>query len=384
MKQVYLDNSATTPVRKEVVDAMLPYFSDIFGNASSIHSFGQKAKRALESARRIVADAIGAHAEEILFTSGGTEDDNLAINGIAHAYREKGKHIITSSIEHHAILKCCDYLGKEGYYVTYLAVDKYGLVNPESVKRNIRKDTILVSIMFANNEVGTIQPIKEIGKITKEKGIPFHTDAVQAVGKIPINVDDLNVDVLSISGHKIFGPKGIGALYLRKGIKITPMMLGGHHEMNHRAGTENVPGIVGLAKAIELANRELGDTAQKMISLRDMLENGIKEKIDHVTVNGHPEKRLPNILNMSFQAVSGEALLLALDTKGIAVSTGSACTSGTLDPSHVLTAMGVSPHLAEGSLRFSFGRINNERDVRYVLEVLPEVVSKLRLLSPVY
>lgn len=384
MKQVYLDYCATAPVREQVIETMLPYFSNIFANASSLHTLGQKARKAVEDARISIANVIGADPEEVYFTSGGTEDDNLAIKGIAYTYLEKGKHIITSSIEHPAVLNCCRYLEDEGYEVTYVPVGRHGLISPESIRDALTPQTILVSIMLANNEVGTIQPIKEIGKITKERGIPLHTDAVQAVGKIPIKIDKLNVDLLSISGHKIYGPKGVGALYIRKGLPITPLMHGGHHEMDFRAGTENVAGIVGLAKAFELANKEREDFTHRMKYLRDILENGIKEKIEDVYLNGHPEKRLPNILNISFRGVEGKSLLFALDAKGIAVSTGSACSSGTLDPSHVLVAMGVPYELAQGSIRFSFGHLNNEHDVRYVLEVLSEVVKQLRKMSPLY
>lgn len=384
LKRVYLDYSATTPVREEVLEAMLPYFSNIFGNPSSIHMYGQKARKGVEDARMRVAKIIDADPKEVYFTSGGTEADNFAVKGLAYAQRSKGNHIVVSSIEHHAVLKCCRYLEKEGYQVTYLPVDGHGLIDPESAKDALRAETILVSIMLANNEVGTIQPIAEIGKITRERGVPLHTDAVQAVGKIPVKVDDLNVDLLSISGHKIYGPKGIGALYVRRGIHITPLIHGGHHEMKRRAGTENVAEIVGLVKAMELAEGEREDFACKMKGLRDTLENGIDEKIEDVQLNGHPQARLPNISNMSFKFIEGESLLLALDMRGIAASTGSACTSGTLEPSHVLTAMGVAPEIAQGSLRFSLGRFTDEHDIDFVLEVLPEVVDKLRQMSPLY
>ncbi len=384
MKSVYLDHSATTPVRTEVLEAMLPYLKDTFGNPSSIHMSGQKARKAIEDARSQVAQLIGADRKEVFFTSGGTESDNMAIKGTAMANEAKGKHIITSPIEHPAIINPCHYLEKQGFKITYLSVDKYGLVNPQDVKDAIKPDTILVSIMLANNEIGTIQPIAEIGKIVRKKGIPFHTDAVQAMGKIPVNVNKLNVDLLTISAHKIYGPKGIGALYIRKGTKVTPLMHGGHHEYMRRAGTENVAGIVGLAKALELACTEMPEVSSKLKELRDRLENGLKQRIKDVQVNGHPEKRLSNMLNMIFKFVEGESMLLALDMKGIAVSTGSACSSGSLEPSHVLTAIGVPHEIAQGSLRFSLGRMNTEKDIDYVIETLPEIVQKLRDMSPLY
>jgi len=384
MKQVYLDHGATTPIREEVTEALLPYFSDAFGNASSIHTFGQRARKAMEDARRRVAHIMGAGPEEIIFTSGGTESDNLAIKGIAYASQGKGKHIVTSSIEHPAVLNCCQQLEREGYEVTYLPVDKFGLVNPDSVSDALKPETVLVSMMLANNEVGTIQPIKEIGEITKTRSIPFHTDAIQAVGKIPIIVDDLNVDLLSISGHKIYGPKGVGVLYTRKGTPIVPLMHGGSHEMGYRPGTENVADIVGLAKAMELADQEREDFSRRMNNLRSMLEKGIQEKIEEVQFNGHPEKRLPNMSNVSFKFIDGESLLLSLDMEGIAVSTGSACSSESEDSSHVLLAMGTAPDVARGSLRFSLGRLNDADDISYVLDVLPKAVATLRERSPLY
>ena len=384
MKSVYLDHSATTPIREEVLKAMTPYFSDAFGNASSIHTPGQRARQALENARKGVAGIIGADSREVIFTSGGTETDNLAIKGIAYAKQGKGKHIVTTSIEHPAVLNSCHYLEEEGYEVTFLPVDEQGLVDLDSVKEALKPETVLVSIMLANNEVGTIQPIKEIGEITKARGIPFHTDAVQAVGKIPVRVDDLNVDMLSISGHKIYGPKGVGALYVREGTSIVPLAHGGHHEMGYRPGTENVAAMVGLAKAMDLAEQEREDFFEEMNKLRSMLRKGIIEKVEDVQFNGHPEKGLPNILNVSFKFIEGESLLLSLDTKGIAVSTGSACSSGSPESSHVLTAMGPSPEEAMGNLRISLGRLNDVDDITYVLEVLPDVVSKLREISPIY
>lgn len=384
MKRVYLDHNATTPTHPEVVKAMLPYFEEVFGNASSIHQFGQQARKAIDEAREKVAEFIGAKPEEIVFTSGGTESNNLAIKGILYANESKGKHIITSSIEHHSVLNPCKYLEKKGFKVTYLPVDKYGVIEPEGVKEAISNETILISIMHANNEVGTIESITEIGTIAKEKEIHFYTDAVQSVGKIPVNVNELNVDLLSLSGHKIYGPKGIGALYIRKGTRIQPLIHGGHHEKNRRAGTENVPAIVGLGKAIEIVNETMETGLIHLTNLRNKLCRGIGEKIDHVQLNGHPGKRLPNTLNMSFEFVEGESIILNLDMKGVAVSSGSACTSGSLEPSHVLKAMGVEPAIAQGSIRFSLGKDNTEGDIDYVLEILPEIISRLRAMSPLY
>jgi len=381
MKSVYLDHSATTPVRKEVLEAMMPYLSLEFGNASSIHTPGRNARKAVENARRSIASILRARPSEVIFTSGGTEADNLAIRGIAYAEREKGRHIITSSVEHAAVMNCCRALEKEGFEVTYLPVDDHGRVSPEDVNDAIRKDTILVTIMLANNEVGTIQPIERIGELTMERGIPFHTDAVQAAGKLPLHVGRLNVDALSLSGHKIHGPKGIGALYLEEGLSLTPLFYGGRHEFGYRPGTEDVASIVGMAKAMDLANQEQDTFAQEMRSLQSSLAKGIKDRIDHVLFNGEPETGLPNILNMSFRDVDGEALLLALDTKGIFVSTGSACSSGSPEPSHVLAAMGRDPRWSQGSLRFSLGRLNVKEDIDYVLEVLPEAVKRMREVS---
>jgi cysteine desulfurase len=373
---------------------MLPYYKEIFGNASSIHQFGQKARKAIDDAREITAESIGAKPEEIVFTSGGTEADNFAIKGICYANKTNEKHIITSSIEHHAVLNPCKYLEEKGFNVTYLPVDKYGLVDPDKVKEAIRKETVLVTIIHANNEVGTIEPIAEIGKIIQgansrrsavNKGrIYFHTDAVQSVGKIPVNVNELNVDLLSLSGHKIYGPKGIGVLYIRKGTRIEPLIRGGHHERNRRAGTENVPAIAGLGKAIEIAKETMEKESIRLTGLWNRLYNGFNEKIDHVSLNGHPGKRLSNTLNMSFEFVEGESIILNLDMKGIAVSSGSACTSGALEPSHVLRAMGVAPAIAQGSIRFSLGKDNTEKDIDYVVEVLPEIISRLRMMSPLY
>jgi len=384
MKRVYLDHNATTPTHPEVVKAILPYYKEVFGNASSVHQFGQQARKAIDEAREKIANFIGASPEEIVFTSGGTEANNLALKGVAYANERKGKHIITSSMEHHAVLNPCKYLEKKGFKVTYLPVDKYGLVDPEKVRRAVTKETILISIIHANNEVGTIEPVAEIGKIAKEIGIYFYTDAVQTVGKIPVNVNELNIDLLSLSGHKIYGPKGIGVLYIRKGTRIQPLIQGGHHELNRRAGTENVPAIVGLGKAIEIAKATMEKESMRLTNLRNKLCSGIGEKIDYVRLNGHPGRRLPNTLNMSFEFVEGESMILSLDLEGIAVSTGSACTSGSLEPSHVLKAMRVDPAVAQGSIRFSLGKDNTEEDIDYVLEVLPEIVTRLRAMSPLY
>lgn len=382
--KIYLDHNATAPVHPEVVEAMLPSYNTYYGNASSIHSFGRDAKKAMEEARDRIAELIGADSQEVVFTSGGTEADNFALKGVAWAGEKGGDHIITSAIEHHAVLNTCQYLEKRGFKVTYLPVDKYGLIDPVQVSEAITNKTIIISIMLANNEVGTIEPIAEIGEITRGKGIYLHTDAVQAVGKIPVNVTELKVDLLSLSGHKINGPKGVGALYIRKGTKITSFLHGGHHERNRRAGTENIPAIVGLGKAAELAAHRMEERKGRLTYLRDRLHEGIMDKIDHVHLNGHPTLRLPNTLNLSFAFVEGEALLLNLDLKGIAVSTGSACTSGTLDPSHVLVAMGTDPVLAQGSLRFSLGPENTGEEIDTTIECLVEIVERLRALSPLY
>ncbi|SHE50226.1 cysteine desulfurase [Caldanaerobius fijiensis DSM 17918] len=384
MEKIYLDNAATTPVKKEVLDEMMPYFSEKFGNASTLYSYGRESKKALDIARDRVAKALGADPAEIYFTSGGTESDNWAIKAAAYALREKGNHIITTSIEHHAVLHTCEYLKKQGFKITYLPVDEYGLVDVEEVKKAITDQTILISVMYANNEVGTIEPVAEIGEIAKERGILFHTDAVQAVGHIPVDVKKLNCDMLSLSAHKFYGPKGIGALYIRKGVKIHPYMHGGGQEKGRRAGTENIPAIVGLGKAIELATQNLNQSMEKLTFLRNKLINGLLNKIDHVKLNGHPEKRLPGNVNISVEYVEGESMLLSLDMKGICASSGSACTSGSLDPSHVLLAMGLPHELAHGSLRFSIGEQNTEEEIDYVIQVLPDIVARLREMSPLY
>ncbi|MFP4027600.1 MAG: cysteine desulfurase NifS [Candidatus Brocadiia bacterium] len=382
--KIYLDHAATTPVRPKVVDAMVPYYTEVFGNASSVHKFGQDARKALEDARRHVASAIGASPEEIYFTSGGTESDNLALQGIMRASGESDPHLITSSIEHHAVLSCAEHLEKEGYRLTVLPVDSDGIVELDALKDALDEDTVLVSVMLANNEVGTIQPLKQISELARDSNVFVHTDAVQAVGKIPVAVDELGVDLLSISGHKIYGPKGVGALYVRKGTRFSPLFFGGHHERNKRSGTENVASAVGLGEAIRLVEEEREEQSTRLAGLRDRLEKKLLDTIEDSYLNGHPERRLPNILNISFEFVEGESMLLTLDSQGIAVSTGSACTSGSLDPSHVLTAMGLDPAVAHGSLRFSLGRDNTEEEIDRVIEALPPIVRRLRDMSPLY
>jgi cysteine desulfurase len=378
LKKIYLDHAATTPTDRRVVEMMLPYFSDIFGNPSSAHSFSQEAKDAVTEARCNTALFVGTDPFEIIFTSGGTESNNTAIKGIAYAKREKGDHIITTKIEHHSVLGPCEFLERQGFRVTYLPVDKYGMVDPDDVKKTITDKTILISIMHANNEIGTIQPIKEIGGIAREKGVCFHTDAVQSFGHLPIDVSDLNIDLLSASGHKFYGPKGVGMLYIRKGIKIHSFMHGGDQEMGKRASTHNVPGIVGFGKAIEVAKEEMNSESEELRLLRDSLTKGILSSIDGANLNGHPELRLPNNVNVSIPNVEGESMLLNLDGAGIACSTGSACASSSLEPSHVLMALGIPPELAYGTLRFSLGRSTTKDDIDYVLEVLPGIVAKLR------
>ena len=384
MKRIYLDYAATTPTAPEVVEAMLPYFTDRFGNPSSIHSFGQEGKAAIEEAREKIANLIGAKQEEIIFTSGGTESNNSALKGVAYANQHKGNHIITTPLEHHAIIEPCNFLEKSGFKVTYLPVDKDGLLNPEEVKKAITTKTILISAMHANNEIGTIEPIAEIGRIARERDIYFHTDAVQTFGHLPINVDELNISLLSISAHKLCGPKGVGALYVRKGTRMVSFMHGGEQERRRRASTENVPAIVGFGKAVEIAEEKMEEEAKELTILRDKLIKGIFEKIDHVCLNGHPTKRLPNNINVSIEFVEGESMLLNLDMEGIAASTGSACSSSSLEPSHVLLSLGLSPELAHGSLRFTLGRYTKEEEIDYVLEILPKIVDKLRSMSPLY
>lgn len=382
--KIYLDNAATTRTAQEVVDAMLPYFTENYGNPSSIYELGARSKEAITGAREQIAQVIGAKQEEIYFTAGGTEADNWALKAAWEAYKEKGKHIITTKIEHHAILHTCQYLEKQGAEVTYLNVDENGLVNPEELEKAIRPDTILISVMFANNEIGTIQPVKEIGMIAREHGILFHTDAVQAFGQVPIDVDELNIDMLSASGHKINGPKGIGFLYIRKGVKIRSYVHGGAQERKRRAGTENVPAIVGLGVAAKRAAESMQVRTEKEKELRDYMIGRVLEEIPYVKLNGDPVKRLPNNMNFSFRFIEGESLLIMLDMKGIAGSSGSACTSGSLDPSHVLLAIGLPHEIAHGSLRLTLGEDITREDLDYTLEQVKEIVSKLRALSPLY
>lgn len=383
MNRIYMDHGATTKPDPEVVNAMLPYYNEFFGNASSLHSTGQDAAKVLNRSREFVADFIGARSDEIIFTSGGTESDNLALKGIAYHKKNAGKHIITSIIEHPAILNTCKYLGETGFNITYVPVDDQGVVNPEDVAAAITDDTILISIMHANNEIGTIQPIKEISKIAHEHDILMHTDAVQSVGKIPVNVDDLGVDMLSISGHKIYGPKGVGALYVRKGTKLQSLVQGGAHEFGKRAGTENIPGIVGFAKAIELADQRLSEDEKHLINLRDTMIKKLLDSIPYSYLNGHPTQRLPNNVHIRFNFVEGESLLMLLNIKGVDVSTGSACSSKSLEPSHVLMALGIPSEEIHGSLRITMGRENTMDEVDYVVENLIEIVKKLRAMSPI-
>ncbi|MGD0953478.1 MAG: cysteine desulfurase NifS [Methanotrichaceae archaeon] len=383
MKRIYLDHSATTPVAPEVLDAMLPYFGKKFGNASSLHSFGLEAKEALEESRAKVAALLGAQSEEIIFTSGGTESDNLALKGIGYRSKEKGKgnHIITSSIEHPAILETCRKLETQGFEVTYLPVTKDGLVDSGTVESAVREETVLISVMHANNEIGTIQPLKEIGEIAAEKDVFFHTDAVQTAGKIPIDVNDMGLDLLSISAHKLYGPKGVGALYVRKGTRLDSILQGGGHEGGLRSGTENVAGIVGLARAADLASQEMASEAKRLTDLRDKLAKMVLDSVKDAWINGTMEKRLPGNLNFGFRYVEGESLLLFLDSKGIAVSTGSACSSKKLEPSHVLMSLGLKAEECHGSLRITMGRSNTEEDVDYVARSITEAVERFRSIS---
>ena len=382
MRRIYLDYAATTPTHPEVVKTMLPYFTEAFGNPSSIHTYGQEIKGDIEEARTKVANLIGSQDEEIVFTSGGTEADNFAIKGAAYANKSKGNHIITTSIEHPAVLETCKFLETMGFRITYLPVDEYGSVAPDDVRQAITNKTILISVMLANNEIGTIEPIAKIGKIAKEAGIYFHTDAVQAAGHIPVSVDELGVDLLSISAHKLYGPKGVGALYIRKGTKLLPFMHGGEQERGRRASTENAPGIIGLGKAVELAQQEMTEEVERLTYLRDKLINSLLERIDHTQLNGHPTNRLPNNVNVSVEFVEGESMCLNLDLEGICASTGSACSSLSIEPSHVLLALGLPPERAHGSLRFTLGKWTTEEEVDRVLEVLPPIVARLRAMSP--
>lgn len=385
MRKVYLDHNATTPLDPRVLEAMLPYLKEFYGNPSSVHEFGRTTRKAVEKARGEVASLVSAGDEqEIVFTSGGTESDNHAVRGVVHALQNKRNHIITSSIEHHAVYNLCKFLEKNSAKATYLPVDEYGVVDMEALKKSVTDKTVLISIMWANNEVGTIEPIEEIAAFAKEKGIIFHTDAVQAAGKIPINLGTSGISLASVSAHKIYGPKGVGALYIRKGTKISPLIIGGHHERNRRAGTENVAGIVGFGEAARLAKKELEKESAYLTGLVDYLYEGIKKRVPDVRLNGHPKNRLPNTLNVGFRYIEGESIVLNLDMEGIAVSTGSACTSGSLEPSHVLTAMGIDPAETQGSVRFSLGKGNTKEDIDYVLEVLPPIIERLRKMSPLY
>jgi len=384
MKRVYMDNAATTSLSPRVLEAMMPYLTELYGNPSSVHSFGREAKTGVDHAREQVAAALNASPDEIIFTGCGTESDNTVLLGVAERYKNKGNHIITTNIEHHAILHTCEYLEKRGCEITYLPVDEYGMVTAEQVKAAIKDNTILVSVMFANNEVGTIQPIAEIGAVCKEKGVLFHTDAVQAVGHVPIDVKAMNIDMLSLSAHKFHGPKGVGALYMRRGIKLPSHIMGGHQERGRRAGTENTAGVVGLGAAIELACAEMPENAKRMSALRDRLMQGIEANIPEVKLNGHPTKRLPNNVNYSIKYIEGESILLMLDMNGIAASSGSACTSGSLDPSHVLLALGLTHEIAHGSVRLTLGDDTTAEDVDYVIDVLKKTADRLRSMSPLY
>ncbi|MCL4368958.1 MAG: cysteine desulfurase NifS [Actinobacteria bacterium] len=384
MRRVYLDNAATTPTDPRVLEAMQPYFTEIFGNPSSIYLEGREARKAVDLARTQVADALGASPDEIILLSGGTEADNLALTGVARAPGVKGKHIITSAVEHHAVLETCHQLEKDGCEVTYVPVDSYGLVDPEEVRKALRPDTILVSVMHANNEIGTIQPIREISRIAKEAGVLMHTDAVQTVGALSTDVKELGVDLLSVSSHKLYGPKGVGCLFTRKGVRLRPLLQGGAQERKRRAGTENVPGIIGFGKAMELAGAEREERANRITGLRDELIQGLLAAIPEVSLNGHPELRLPNNVNIAIKYVEGESICLNLDFAGIAASSGSACSSDSLEPSHVLLAIGISPENAHGSLRFSLGKSTTSEDITYVVEQLPPIIEKLRAMSPLY
>ncbi|ABS56639.1 aminotransferase, class V [Methanoregula boonei 6A8] len=381
---IYMDHSATTYTKENVVEAMLPYFTRHFGNPSSIYGIARYTKQAIDTARAQVAKAIGAEPDEIYFTSGGSESDNWAIKGVAYANRKRGNHIITTKIEHHAVIHTCQFLEKEGFAVTYLPVDKYGRVDPAELEKAITDKTILVSIMYANNEIGTIEPIRELAAIAQKHKIYFHTDAVQAIGNVPINVRNEKIDLLSLSAHKFYGPKGVGALYIRNGVRLDNLIHGGGQEKKRRAGTENIAGIVGCGKAIELATADIEGHNVRIRALRDRLLKGILERIPHAYLNGHPTERLPGNINISFEFIEGESMLLWLDDEGICASTGSACTSGSLEPSHVLLATGLPVEISHGSLRLTLGDVNTEQDVDTVLEVLPKVVSRLREMSPLY
>lgn len=381
---IYLDNAATTATRPEVVKEMLPYFTEKYGNPSSIYGFSTQSKTAITYAREVIAKSLGANEDEIYFTAGGSESDNWALKATAEAYATKGKHIITSKIEHHAILHTCEYLEKNGFEITYINVDEFGIIKLDELEKAIRPDTILISIMFANNEIGTIQPIKEIGEIAKKNKVLFHTDAVQAYAQIPINVDECNIDMLSASGHKLNGPKGIGFLYIRKGLKLRSFLHGGAQERKRRAGTENVPGIVGLGKAVEIAMETIKERTNHEIELRDLLIDRILKEVPFTRLNGDRRKRLPNNVNFSFQFIEGESLLIMLDMKQICASSGSACTSGSLDPSHVLLAIGLPHEIAHGSLRLTLSHETTKEDIEITIEAIKEIVQKLRNMSPLY
>ena len=383
-KLIYLDNAATTKTSEEVVAAMLPYFTEYYGNPSSVYEFTSESKKAVSNARRTIAETLGAQENEIYFTAGGSEADNWALKATAEAYQSKGKHIITTKIEHHAILHTAEYLEKRGFEITYLGVDENGVVKVDELEKAIRPDTILISVMFANNEIGTIQPIKEIGEIAKKHGVLFHTDAVQAYGQLPINVDELHIDMLSSSGHKLNGPKGIGFLYIRKGVKIRSFVHGGAQERKRRAGTENVPGIVGYGKAAEIAAKTMKERTAKEIELRDHLIDRVLAEVPYTRLNGHRTNRLPNNANFSFQFVEGESLLILLDNNGICASSGSACTSGSLDPSHVLLAIGLPHEIAHGSLRLTLSAETTMEDIDFVVDCIKQIIERLRSMSPLY
>ncbi|WKZ32746.1 MAG: cysteine desulfurase NifS [Thermodesulfobacteriota bacterium] len=384
MNRIYFDHNATTPVPEEVFEALVPFLKEQWGNPSSIHWAGRGTRKAVEDAREKVCALLNCTNTELIFTSSGTEGDNHALKGLAYAKKDKGNHIITTAVEHPAVLNTCKHLQKEGFEVTYLGVDNDGLISLDELKAAITPKTILISVMFANNETGVLFPMKEIGAIAKEKGIAFHTDAVQAAGKAKIDVKDINCDLLTISGHKLYGPKGIGALFVKRGVRLVPLIHGGHHERNRRGGTENVAGIVGMGKAAEIALRDMDKEIEHLKSLRDRLEKGMAERVPHIKVNGHADKRLPNTSNISFEFVEGESLLLNLDMKGIAASSGSACTSGSLEPSHVLIAMGLTHELSHGSVRFSLGKSNTAEEIDFLLETMPPIVERMRAMSPLY
>lgn len=383
-RKIYLDHNATTPVHQEVFEAMLPFLKDEWGNPSSIHWAGRASRKAIDEAREKVAALFNCAPLEIIFTSSGTESDNHAIKGLAYAKKDKGNHIITTKVEHPAVINTCKHLAKEGFEVTYLNVDQEGMIDLDALKKSITGKTILITVMYANNETGVIFPMEDIALLAKERGVAFHTDAVQAAGKLPVDLQKLGVDLFSISGHKLYAPKGIGALIARRGTRLVPLIHGGHHERNRRGGTENVAGIVGLGKACELAMRDMDKESANLLALRKRLEQGLTAKIPHVKINGHAEKRLPNTANISFEFVEGESLLLNLDMLGVAASSGSACTSGSLEPSHVLLAMGSTHELSHGSVRFSMGRNNTVEDIDYIIEIMPPIVERMRSMSPLY